>query len=251
MTEPIDLARERRIRALDERMRAAVAGRPALAWRTAEYLATGTDDAPLSGAVEAKRMSPVETVSLMFRLPRDLTDRAQALVESVERDPKLSAVGRVTRAAVLRLAMAEGLTVLERRYSPPEKALASRTSMALMRALYAEAAASGDPEGSFTVNLQELATRAGLPSDPPSLARLLQDDDPEPTPPAPPEWVWMPTYQGGGGMKKSHRLHTDSARTLCGGFESPAGPSAWEPAPGLPRCRNCERAAAKRDGADK
>ena len=74
------------------------------------------------------------------------------------------------------------------------------------------------------------------------------DDEPEPAPNA---WVWWPAYQGGGGMRKSHRLHTDSARTLCGGFESPAGPSAWEPAPGLPRCRNCERAAAKRDGADK
>ena len=200
MTKPIDLVRERRLRALDEKMRAALAGRPALAWRTVEYLATGTDDASPSGAMEVTKMAAAERRVVPVRLPEDLVRKADALVPFIDSDPTMQ-WGRVTRSAVLRIALAEGIAVLEERYCP-------------------------EPE----------------PAEQPAAGTLD-------TPPAD-TWLWWPGYQGGGGMRKSHRLHTDSARTLCGAYEPPAGPSAWEPAPGLPRCRNCERATAKRDGAD-
>jgi len=51
--------------------------------------------------------------SVMLRLPSDLLDRARRLVPLISDDPTASAFGRVTRAAVLRLAIIRGLAVLE------------------------------------------------------------------------------------------------------------------------------------------
>lgn len=59
-------------------------------------------------------MSEQEQIAL--RLPAELLERAEALVEDVAADPELGSLGRVTRSTVLRLAVARGLAALERRY---------------------------------------------------------------------------------------------------------------------------------------
>jgi len=55
---------------------------------------------------------PLESV----RLPADLMARAEALVPLMEKDPELSAFGRVSKSAVVRLALHRGLANLEEQY---------------------------------------------------------------------------------------------------------------------------------------
>jgi hypothetical protein len=70
-------------------------------------------EAAQSGELEALTMN--ET-SITLRLPTDLLDRAEALVPRLEADPELATFGRVSRAAVLRLAFLRGLAILEEQY---------------------------------------------------------------------------------------------------------------------------------------
>jgi MoxR-like ATPase len=51
---------------------------------------------------------------LAIRLPAGMVDRLDALVGPLAQDPDLAAAGRVTQAAVARLALARGLASLER-----------------------------------------------------------------------------------------------------------------------------------------
>ena len=230
--KPVDLAMVREGRAeLDAarkrwpRLRGPTAAARCAAW----YVRGGPDrddDAPQERAVEVDSMAAKKSTAL--RLTPELLAKADALVPRIEASPA-GQWGRITRSAVLRMALTEGLTALERRYpAPPEEDEEGRVITAIV---------VEKPEPPTPVEF--VLVREGEAEEP-------DDDAPEPAA----EWLYWPGYQGGGGMRKSHRLHTDSARTLCGGFESPAGPSAWEPAPGLPRCGNCQRAAAKRDGGD-
>ena len=57
---------------------------------------------------------------LSLRLPADLLDRLDALVPAVDQDSELVAVasaqGAASRSLVLRLALVEGVKVLEARY---------------------------------------------------------------------------------------------------------------------------------------
>jgi hypothetical protein len=53
-----------------------------------------------------------------LRLTRDLLERADALIEVMAADPEVHALGRPTRTAVLRLAIARGLKDLEHQYQP-------------------------------------------------------------------------------------------------------------------------------------
>ncbi len=54
---------------------------------------------------------------LSMRVPGDLLQRGDDLVERVAADAELAAVmGRVSRSAILRLALFQGMKVLERRY---------------------------------------------------------------------------------------------------------------------------------------
>lgn len=55
-----------------------------------------------------------------LRLPPDLVEWADRLVPLVAADPKMAAVGRVTRSSVLRLALVKGLESLEWQYSAPK-----------------------------------------------------------------------------------------------------------------------------------
>ncbi len=54
---------------------------------------------------------------LSMRLPRDVLQRGDALVRQIKADTDLvMTMGRVTRSGVFRLALLEGMKVLERRY---------------------------------------------------------------------------------------------------------------------------------------
>jgi hypothetical protein len=59
-----------------------------------------------------------------LRLPRDVHARAAALVEGLAEDPELRALGRMSKTAVLRLAVVHGLDVLEQRARDKAKAKA-------------------------------------------------------------------------------------------------------------------------------
>jgi hypothetical protein len=57
-----------------------------------------------------------EIGTVQLRLPQSLIDQADTLIEVLGRDRDLSAAGRITRATVLRLAVARGLEDLAREY---------------------------------------------------------------------------------------------------------------------------------------
>jgi hypothetical protein len=56
--------------------------------------------------------------TVQLRLPQSLIGQADSLIELLSRDRDLSAAGRITRATVLRLAVARGLEDLVREYGP-------------------------------------------------------------------------------------------------------------------------------------
>lgn len=55
------------------------------------------------------------------RLPPKLLKRADALAAKLQKDPEVRMLGRVSRSAVLRLAVLKGLQVLEAEYSSKKK----------------------------------------------------------------------------------------------------------------------------------
>jgi hypothetical protein len=57
-----------------------------------------------------------ESMSIQLRLPASLIKQADALIDVLSRNRDLSAAGRITRATVLRLAVARGLEDLARDY---------------------------------------------------------------------------------------------------------------------------------------
>ncbi len=69
----------------------------------------------IDGALRGKRTT--SDAMLTMRVPADLLARGDALVPKVAADTDLATtMGRVTRSAVLRLALLEGVKTLERRY---------------------------------------------------------------------------------------------------------------------------------------
>lgn len=57
-----------------------------------------------------------ESGTVQLRLPVSLLDQADALIKVLSHDRDLSAAGRITRATVLRLAVARGLENLAHEY---------------------------------------------------------------------------------------------------------------------------------------
>ena len=108
---PIDLDRERRIRAHLDGLRTLLAGNPRLAERTDNMLAGDLPCPDLEEETMAER--PLESV----RLPADLMARAEALLPLMEKDPELSSFGRVNKSSVVRLALHRGLLNLEEQYN--------------------------------------------------------------------------------------------------------------------------------------
>jgi hypothetical protein len=72
-------------------------------------------------------------VQTSMRLPSTLLDQADALIESLQLDPSLSMMGKMTRSKVLRLALSEGLRALEHQYSR-ELSLRPRATLPRTRA---------------------------------------------------------------------------------------------------------------------
>lgn len=59
-----------------------------------------------------------EALAVPVKIPADLAARADALVPEIQADPELAGMlGRVTRAAVVRLALVRGMASLEARAS--------------------------------------------------------------------------------------------------------------------------------------
>lgn len=119
MTPPgavVDLARERRIRGLVDDLRGLLAADPGLEARTRAMLSGKLPCPDLEAPMPS---DTVNDAAINLRLPSTLLGRVEALRSAlVERDPMLRAVGNVTQAAIIRLALDCGLTALEAKYLP-------------------------------------------------------------------------------------------------------------------------------------
>ncbi|MCA9000545.1 MAG: hypothetical protein KDB61_01385 [Planctomycetes bacterium] len=102
---PIDLMRvDRALRRLGQ----TIEQNPEIAERTARYLV---------GELEGDPMPEKEnTGDAIVRVPRELADRCEALLPSLNADPEIRALGkRVSRAMAVRLALLRGIEALERK----------------------------------------------------------------------------------------------------------------------------------------
>jgi hypothetical protein len=110
MATRIDLAR---VRAAEERLAEHLRRQPDLAVWTARFLAGN----PSVQTMEMLMNEPFEKPT-QLRLPRDGLERAEALVPLLAQHPEFRALGRLSKATVLRLAVLHGLEVLEQRVQP-------------------------------------------------------------------------------------------------------------------------------------
>ncbi len=114
----VDLARERRIRAAVDDLRAMLDADPDLAARTQAMLG---GDLACPDLEDPMPRDLVNDAAVNLRLPATMLDRVEALrLALVERDPMMRAVGNVTQAAVLRLALDRGLASLAAEFLPGE-----------------------------------------------------------------------------------------------------------------------------------
>ena len=65
------------------------------------------------------------TILTPLRLPVEYIEKADSMLEAFAADPEVNAVGRVTRASVLRMAIAKGLSSMEYSYAPRPKTKSS------------------------------------------------------------------------------------------------------------------------------
>jgi hypothetical protein len=112
-----------RARAAEERLAARLRQQPDLAARTARLL----DGNPSVETMETLMVEPFEKPT-QLRLPREVLARAEALVPILAENPELRALGRLSKTAVLRLAVLHGLEVLEQRYRGKAKSKSHRRS---------------------------------------------------------------------------------------------------------------------------
>jgi hypothetical protein len=116
MARAIDLVA---VRAAAARLTAHLRQRPELAERTARFLA-----GDLSIETMERLMSEPLEEPAHLRLPQEVHRRAEALAQILAEDPELRALGRMSKTAVLRLAVVHGLEVLEQRARDKAKAKA-------------------------------------------------------------------------------------------------------------------------------
>jgi hypothetical protein len=83
---------------------------PKLATRTAQFLAGD----PSVETLEMRMVEPLEKPT-QLRLPREALERAETLIPLLAKHPEFRALGRLSKATVLRLAVLHGLDVLEHR----------------------------------------------------------------------------------------------------------------------------------------
>jgi hypothetical protein len=65
------------------------------------------------------------TILTPLRLPVEYIKKADSMLKAFAADPGVNAVGRVTRASVLRMAIAKGLKSMEYDYAPKPKTKSS------------------------------------------------------------------------------------------------------------------------------
>jgi hypothetical protein len=118
MATPIDLTR---VRAAEARLAAQLRQHPELATRTAQFLAGN----PSVETMETLMTEPLEKPT-QLRLPRDALERAETLIPLLAQHPEFRALGRLSKATVLRLAVLHGLEVLEQRARDTAKTNATR-----------------------------------------------------------------------------------------------------------------------------
>jgi hypothetical protein len=103
MTKPVDLTR---IRAAEEDIADILRRPPEIRERTAEYFVReGEMDNP-----------ETFTINLALKVGQSVLDRADALRPKIAQDAAYRATGRLSRSAVLRLALLKGLDLLEEDY---------------------------------------------------------------------------------------------------------------------------------------
>ncbi len=117
----VDLERVRRALArLDELAKRPELQTDAARARLAEWMSAGGPDRPLS-VEEPERMAPMNT-TLQVRIATETVARLERLAVAMKDSPTARAAGRFTLAMAARLAIEEGLAVLESRLQPaPEK----------------------------------------------------------------------------------------------------------------------------------
>lgn len=111
MANPSDLAR---VQAAEARLAAQLRQHPELATRTAHFLAGN----PSVETMETLMTEPLEKPT-QLRLPREALERADTLISLLAKHPEFRALGRLSKATVLRLAVLHGLEVLEQRVQQP------------------------------------------------------------------------------------------------------------------------------------
>jgi hypothetical protein len=107
MAKLLDLAR---VRAAEERLAEHLRQRPDLATRTARFLAGNPSVETMENLITEPLEKPTQ-----LRLPREALERAEALTPLLAKHPEFRALGWLSRATVLRLAVLHGLEVLEQR----------------------------------------------------------------------------------------------------------------------------------------
>ncbi len=99
----VDLPKERRIRGLMDELRNHLAQHPEIADRTVDLL---NGDLPMGKKRDGQ---------LVIRVTDDLLQKLDEMVPIVERMPEVANLGRVSRSSVVRMALMEGLRVMEAR----------------------------------------------------------------------------------------------------------------------------------------
>lgn len=102
------------VRAAEERIAEVLTNHPEAAERTAAFLEREPTMEELMAAQRFDKPTPL-------RLDQEILERADALIPSVGKRPEFQAIGRVTRASVLRLAILRGLAELEAEAKPRKK----------------------------------------------------------------------------------------------------------------------------------
>ena len=64
--------------------------------------------------------------TFIMRLPNGTVSRAEKLIRVLSKDPRYAAVGKIKKTWVMRLAVLEGLEVLEKKYQPKKPKRAKR-----------------------------------------------------------------------------------------------------------------------------
>lgn len=114
----LDMAR---IQAAEARIAEVLNLHPEIRQRTAAWLASEPTTEEMEVLIVGDEEKP-NMQTLGIRIDQTTIDRADALQSFVATKPELRAMGRVSRASILRLAMLRGLEVLEADKAKAEKA---------------------------------------------------------------------------------------------------------------------------------